>query len=242
MLSPGDRQWNLSLMVEANDARSLFSHGLWTVRDMNNDFDHAVSAMSLLALGAEKLLKLTIGLVHVEQHQAWPSRAYMKQAIGHKVQHGDREARQLLDLTRGTAPGWVTELAAGVDGDPVLEAVLQALERFGSEGRFYFLDMLGEHPQTQIAPHMLWQQMTTDVAIANPDLLAKLTTMDVSEGRLGLNAIIARSLEGWWEFYRAVWTTDVIGGQAQQFSSEIRLLDRHTWPQRETATPESGGL
>ena len=216
--------WNLNLTHEANDAGSLFSHGLRVTRDVSYDYTDATAAMSLLALGAEKLLKLTIGLAHLDRSEPWPSLRYMKR-FRHRVAAADVEARTQIPLTRGTVPGHLQQRAADIDSDPVLGAVLLALERFGDTGRFYFLDSLGERPQTEPAPHFLWVGMVSDVIKNDAALSAKMMTAEgLREGRPEVNRTIVRSLVEWWEFYRTVWTTGAIGDQAKEFSSAIRLL------------------
>ncbi|MFG1723225.1 hypothetical protein ACGFII_31860 [Micromonospora chalcea] len=170
MSSPGSR-WNINLDNEANDAAVLFSHGLAITENINRDYTAAVAAMSLLALGAEKLLKLTVGLAHLDRGDPWPRQGYMRRDLGHRVATADKTARDLLNLNRGTAPGDVQEKAAQVDGDKVLAVALAALERFGDTGRFYFLDSLGEQPQTERAPHFLWLDMVSEIMTAEPGLI-----------------------------------------------------------------------
>jgi hypothetical protein len=224
VLTPGSQQWNIQLGNEANDAAALFTHGLRITRDIRTDYNDAVPAMSLLALGAEKLLKLTIGLADLDRGESWPSLERMKR-IGHRVATADAEARGLLDLSRGTAPGHLQALRAQIQGDRVLAAALDALDRFGDKGRFYFLDSLGEKPQPEMAPHFMWMGMTSAIMEADANLLSRMSTpKGWQEARPELNQVIVASLERWWEFYRAAWTTGVNGTKAQELSAAICLL------------------
>jgi hypothetical protein len=45
---------------------------------MTDEYTTTVPALSLLALGAEKLLKLTIGLARRDQGHAWPDKSYTR--------------------------------------------------------------------------------------------------------------------------------------------------------------------
>lgn len=223
---PAENMWTIQLDNEANDARSLFSHGLAVTRDMRRDYHSAAAAMSLLALGAEKLLKLTIGLAKVDAGSSWPNTNYMKR-IGHKVQTADRKARRLLDLQRSNAQGELERLRAEVDSDKVLTTCLRALERFGNEGRFYFLDSLGEDPQDERAPHMMWVEMGNVVVTDRSDILKKISSLDEDvrlAGRAEGNALFVDSLTRWWEFYRTAWATGVIGEQAGRSATTLQLL------------------
>ncbi|GGQ70220.1 hypothetical protein [Couchioplanes azureus] len=224
VVRPGSSHWNILLGNEANDAASLFTHGLRITRDIRADYNDAAAAMSLLALGAEKLLKLTIGLAHLNRGEPWPSRRRMVQ-IGHRVATADVEARAMLDLSRGTVPGHMQERATQVQNDRVLVAALEALERFADRGRFYFLDSLGENPQADTAPHFLWIGMVSAIINSDVDLSVKMNTADGwKQERPNVNGVIVTSLRDWWEFYRAAWTTGVNGALAKDLSSAIRLL------------------
>ncbi|MEU5904824.1 hypothetical protein [Micromonospora sp. NPDC047527] len=226
-MNSGDSRWNINLDNEANDAAVLFSHGLAITENITRDYTAAVAAMSLLALGAEKLLKLTVGLAHLDRGNPWPRQGYMRRDIGHRVATADKTARDLLDLNSGTAPGDVQEKAARVDGDKILAVALATLERFGDAGRFYFLDSLGEQPQIERAPHFLWLDMVSEIMTAEPGLVEKINTEEeFRQARAGINHVIVGSLTRWWDFYRSVWTTGVVGEQAKVFSSTIRLASR----------------
>ena len=222
-LVPGTPMWTITLDREANDAACLFSHGLAATSRIRHDYHDAVAAMSLLALGAEKMLKLTIGIQRVCLTGVWPSKNYMRR-IGHRVERADRRARLLLDGNRGEAHGYVQELMAKVDADLTIAEVLKVLDRFGNEGRFYFLDALGEEPQTQTAPHFLWGGLMSSLIKVNPGLGSRMADpQDWKQARPLLNQMVVTSLASWWEFYRAVWTTGVIGDDAKQYSQTLKL-------------------
>lgn len=223
MTRPGESVWALALMQEANDAAALFGQGLAAVGRMRSDYEDAVAVMALLALGAEKMLKLTIGLNRVEQSGTWPPKVEMI-GLGHRIKEAERRARSALNTEPGTSVGWMGDLKSQVDADPVLPQVLEALHRFGDRGRFYFLDYLGEAPQPGPAPSILWQQMTTAIARRDGELLAAIAGgATAAQGRAQVNAIIGGSLRRWWELYVTAWRTGVIGEQAKQFAPEIKL-------------------
>ncbi|GID29133.1 hypothetical protein [Paractinoplanes brasiliensis] len=222
MLVPGTPMWNITLDNEANDAASLFSHGLAITAGIRRDYHDAVAAMSLLALGTEKLVKLTIGIARVDRGEGWPSRRDMRN-LGHGIVAADGHARATLDLSRSTAPVHLDELRRAVEADPVVTVVLAALERFGENGRFFFLDSLGDSPQQTTSPHMLWAGMVSSIMRADPQMTARMTTPEEMESRADLNEVIVASLTGWWEFYRAAWTTGAIGENAKKYSQTLRL-------------------
>jgi hypothetical protein len=225
-----DRDWAFAMIREANDAAALFSHGVATVRGMRFDYTGAVVAMSLLAFGAEKMLKLTIGLAHLDLGRPWPDYNYMQHTIGHRVETADLAARALLNANSGTAPGDIKERMAAVDADPVLAAALSGLQRFGTNGRFYYLDQLASRNQPLPAPQTLWSEMTTQVAALQPCLLGGLASPDTYEKvRLELNELIAGSLELWWQLYVAAWGTGVIGERQSSTHLNSGCLRDEDW-------------
>ncbi|GAB3832548.1 hypothetical protein ACFPIJ_36350 [Dactylosporangium cerinum] len=216
--------WPLALIRESNDAAALFSRGLDALRAIRHDYTDAVAVMSLLALGAEKMLKLTIGLASRDQGAAWPSKDHMRRNIGHRVLKADQVARPLLDTHSGTAPGMLADLKQQVNHDPVVPQALRALDRFGDAGRFYFLDTLASANQLQDAPQTLWAEMTAAIAEGNSDLLADLASPDrYSHGRRQLNDTVTSALTRWWHLYATAWRTGAIGDEAKQYASELDL-------------------
>jgi hypothetical protein len=223
MTTQNGMEWGLAMIRECNDAARLFSRGLYATRAIRFDYDDAVVVMSLLALGAEKMLKLTIGLAHRDRGDPWPSTDDMRR-IGHRVRKADRIARPLLDRNAGTAPGVLDGMKSAVHNDRTVDQVLEALDRFGAAGRFHYLDLLAEDPQPGDSPQTLWTTMTTAIALGNPALLADINSKErVHEGRRQLNEEVATTLTRWWELYVAAWRTGAIGKEAQRYAGEVAL-------------------
>jgi hypothetical protein len=224
MTTQADLQWPLALIRECNTAATLFSRGLDTVRTMRHDYTDAVVAMSLLALGAEKMLKLTIGLSERDQGRNWPSKKHMRDNIGHEVLKADQTARPLLDTHAGTVPGFLDDMKTQVAGDPALPAVLDALDKFGDAGRFHYLDVLTGATLTDESPQTLWGEMTTAIAVRDPAMLADISSTDNYErGRRRLDEEITGSLTRWWELYVAAWRTGALGDEAKRYPRELAL-------------------
>jgi hypothetical protein len=103
---------------------------------------------ALLSIGAEKLLRLTVGITSIEETASWPSRDFMQKKMRHRIVLLDQTARQALRRRRnhGTAPGHMDHALAILDADVLLSSMLAALDRYGSEGRFLYLDTLGRQP------------------------------------------------------------------------------------------------
>jgi hypothetical protein len=126
---------------------------------------------------------------------------------------------------RGTAPGDLADRRRAVQSDPVLKAVLAALDRFGDAGRFYYLDQLSARPQKEESPQALWTGMTRAITRDEPSMLSAINAAATyEEGRRALNDVIVESLTRWWDFYVAAWRTGAIGDEARRCSSELDLV------------------
>ncbi|MFC3990414.1 hypothetical protein [Actinoplanes siamensis] len=194
---------------------------------MRHDYTDSVVAMSLLALGAEKMLKLTIGMSERDQGRDWPTKKVMRENVGHRVLKADQNARALLDAHAGTVPGLLDGMKTQVAADPVLPVVLNALDAFGDAGRFHYLDVLTGATPDDESPQTLWGELTTAMTVGDPALLADIkSTENYERGRQRLNKEITDSLTRWWELYIAAWRTGAIGDEAKRYAHELALEAR----------------
>jgi hypothetical protein len=222
--TPEERLKFAALIHETADASALFSHGLESLRTMRDDFNSAAAVMSLLALGAEKMVKLTIGLGRVHRSQSWPSVTFMRYKVGHRVRVGDRKARAFVTPPSTVIPGHVEDTAALVDADEVLALTLKALDRFGDEGRFYYLDVLAEATQPDPSPADLWGDAVQEIFRRRKELPALIGVADTYEqGRRAVNIAIVDSLLRWWSLYCSAWQTGVVGDEAKRLAGELKI-------------------
>jgi hypothetical protein len=227
--TPLARQKLAAVTGETADASALFSQGLAILRTMRHDFGQAAVVMALVASGAEKMLKLTVGLAAQDHGHPWPDKKYMRNTIGHLVASGDQAARAALRQGRKTMNGHLQQLAAAVDADTVLAAALAALQRYGESGRFYQLDLLAEQPQPVASPAQAWGDMVTKLFDTRADLPGLIGSAETYEaGRRQINEAVADGLQRWWELYWAAWRFGVIGGDAQGLAQELKLKEPGT--------------
>jgi hypothetical protein len=160
---------------------------------------------ALLSIGAEKLLKLTVGITSIEETASWPSRDFMQKKMRHRIVLLDQTARQALRRRRnhGTAPGHMDHALAILDADVLLSSMLAALDRYGSEGRFFYLDTLADNPQPQPSPSEIWDQALHQVLSADPQTLHMIANPKTyAEGRQVMNNPIADSMQRWWQTHQ----------------------------------------
>ncbi len=215
---------SVALIREIDAASSLFRHGFAILADYRFASRDAEPVFVCLAGGAEKLLKLTFGLMTVDDGGGWPARAAMRNA-GHKIVDLDTTVRGVLvqRQARSTAPGLIAQLLGMADGRPGVEQVLATLERYAVDGRFYNLDLLGGHTQGSESPQELWEELHMSILQANPETLEQLAGREHEQARQDVNDIIAAGLGVWCELRLRSWMTGVCGDDAGRLSSQLEL-------------------
>lgn len=221
-LSPNE--WT-ALSREIDAAASLIRRGFVVLDDYNFAARDLEPLFVCFAGGAEKLLKLTVGLVAIDAGEPWPTTATMKKA-GHKITQLDATVRRHIveRQERSTVPGLIAKLLEIADSHPGIVQSLAAFERYADSGRFYNLDMLGGLAQTDESPSALWSELETHIVLdANPDLLDEAEAGNHDFVRATLNRVLARSLGIWCELIQRSWTSGVCGELAKQWSSQLDL-------------------
>lgn len=162
----------VSLAVEVETARQFLAHGVVLLRG-SPSVDQTLDVLLLVwHMGAERLLKVLYGLTELEQGRSWPD---MQRVIGHRVVKADKLVRDHLHNWVASTPGntYVNGLLAMVDADPILPAILAALDDYGSGGRFFWLDQLSQSPQERDRPDAVWDQALTAARESDPAVAAR---------------------------------------------------------------------
>ncbi|KFF58046.1 hypothetical protein JF66_21555 [Cryobacterium sp. MLB-32] len=181
-----------ALIGEMTSTRNLLGYGVKVLRGARFPETTRDPIMTMLSIGVEKLLKLTVGVVSLDETQAWPSKKTMM-SYGHGIAAlFDHVMAAILDRTTDSSD-YVRDLVAGVLADPVLPPLLAALDRYGMSGRFYNLDMLADVPQVDPDPSRMWDS-AEQAALGDPGI-AELQR--VATERLSDNG-------AWDSFYSAV--------------------------------------
>jgi hypothetical protein len=166
-----------ALSKELDAAASLLAHGVRILQSDGYSVLDAPAVLACLAIGAEKLLKLTIGMVAIEETGFWPNKKTMAERYRHAILALDRHARAAITrrIDNSGAPGYIRELLSSVQNDVVIGPVLEALDNYARQGRFYNLDMLADAPQVDPSPSELWHDgMETKILLADTSLLEEI--------------------------------------------------------------------
>jgi hypothetical protein len=213
-----------ALSYEVDAAANLLARSVSLVREFRYVSLDADPLLACLAIGVEKVTKLTLGLASIEETGRWPDKSTMKGLFGHRVATLDRHCRDYVrdHLDRVPSAPYIRRLLASVETDDLLALVMTVLDRYGTQGRFYNLDALAETPQLEPAPRELWEDVERAVWKGNDGRLAKPGGPRFNEARLEINNRIADSIDGWWELYFRAWINGVMGPHARQWSARLR--------------------
>lgn len=214
----------IALSDEIDATSTLFRHGFALLRGYEFASRDAEAVFVCLAGGVEKLLKLSIGLVALDDQRAWPAQATMRLA-GHRISELDASVRESIArrTDRSTAPGSVADLLEVANANPGISQILQTMERYAVNGRFYNLDRLGGRDQPEDSPRTLWEELHEMVIEANPELLEQLAGDERPVARRTINTIVAHALGQWCELLQQAWSSGAFGGEAQLWSSQLDL-------------------
>lgn len=221
------RTARLVLSQEVDEAANLIAASIRSLEHLRLvDLDHA-AVLALLAIGAEKMLKLSIGMRQLDDGGTWPSIRTMKQ-FGHGISDLDASVVNVYEarLTRTTAPGYLAQLIADWRGDTVGHAMLAAASTWGSSGRFNRLDHLaGSEPR--LTTKQMWDEFEYDAMLGGPGLdFSDVTPGAYERNRAELNSRLLGSLKRWWELHARAWITGALGEDAKAFGHSLATATR----------------
>ena len=218
-----------ALIGEMTSTRNLLGYGVKALRGARFLETTREPIMTMLSIGVEKLLKLTIGTISLDERQTWPSKATMM-SYGHGIAElFDCVLKEIADRTADSSR-YVKGLVAGVVADPVLRPLLAALDRYGSSGRFYNLDTLADSPQSGADPGRMWDE-AEQAALLDPDIaelqrvaIERLSDNDAWEAfYAAVQGHTADSIERLWQMISRVGINHALGATGAVLGSEIAL-------------------
>lgn len=211
-----------ALMDELDAAASLLNHAVDLLGRYRAAALDADPLLACLSIGVEKTTKLTLGMAGIRDTGRWPDQPTMKD-WGHRVVLLDRKCREHMasHTAQSSVAPHIRRLLDEVDRDRVLVAMLQTLERYGTQGRFHNLDALAESPQAMPAPRELWNTTDNLVWKSDPALLATVGGPSFAQSRTRVNEIISASITRWRALYFRAWITGVLGADARQWSAYL---------------------
>ena len=174
--------------------------------------------LTVASIGCEKVIKMTVGLLHVESAGAWPSKNIMRTDYGHNVILLDQVCRDLMRgrIQLAVARGYVEDLLEGIEADPLVGPFLHLLARYAANGRFYYLDDLADEPQPLPPPSELWEELTSAVNGFDPEVLQPLIAGPYDDAAARTIGHVRTALWKWRNMYWRAWIQGVCGPTASR--------------------------
>lgn len=213
----------LALDAECNNAVGLARTGLKLLGEMRYSEHDLPAVFSCLALGSEKLLKLTYGVSQQAQGRGWPTVPELKK-FGHSVWQLDTAGRSVvlrsahLATHQPVVHGWISR----VEDNPWIDQFLKILSDFGTAGRFHYLDRLaGNDVNPDSSPSAQWVQLETAV----------LKDADYVKGDLDaltkeMRDRVDTAFRDWWTMYSRAWIHGVFGHEAKGHGFTLEIKSR----------------
>lgn len=216
-----------AFLAEIRSSQNLLGYGSKVLREARFIETTLDPIMTMLSIGVEKLLKLNMGVARVARDEPWPTKAEMRV-------HGHGILRLYETVLEEATPGvqsstpYVRGLFEAVLEDPVLPPLLAVLDRYGSYGRFYNLDRLGDSPQAGDSPTEMWAA-AENATLASPRVAAlqRASEADIMSNEAadafyrGVQSQVADSLRGLWFALHRAGMNGVFGSPGRLFGSLI---------------------
>lgn len=200
--------------------------GTAALRSMPYASRGADTVWTLLQLGAEKLLKLTFGLVRLDSDGEWPGKKIRR--YSHGLVELDGVVREMLRdrVQLAAQPGRARAALTALDADAIWPLLLVGLDRYGQGGRYHHLDWVSAQPDFD-SPLGYWNAMEQEVLVRQPDLLALFASTapgDFEQARQRTNVAVDASVQLWWNTLHTFWAHGALGQRARSLSSDINPL------------------
>lgn len=212
----------VALSNEIDEVVALLAHGRAVLANTGFSMIDEPVVFVCLAGGAEKLLKLSLGLAGLDIDDAWPD----MRRWNHRITAMDAECRRIIRerMHLSPAPGHPTQLLDKAERDDVLAAVLEVVTTYAMAGRFHNLDTLGASEPLSPSPRELWEKLVSRLGAADPAMLRGLADPKrYQSARLQLNDRIVRSIELWHKLYFRAWQHGILGWRGRMWSSQLLI-------------------
>ncbi|MFC4223013.1 hypothetical protein [Lysinibacter cavernae] len=224
---------SLHFIQESDSAKHLLAYGVRALQTAAYIETTRDPIMTMLSIGVEKMLKLGLGLNHVSENRTWLPVKVLKNEYRHNIVMMEGLLREVIrdNVGKATHRYWVNEAIAAVENDPVWPLLVAALNRYGQEGRFYYLDALAENPQREESPQVFWEAAEHVVLENEPELealfhrmIADYTLSDEFYRRL--NERMAESLQRYWDLVAMAGVQGVFGDRGKAWGHDFNNVGR----------------
>ena len=223
----------LNFIQESDSAKHLLAYGVRALRTAAFIETTRDPIMTMLSIGVEKTLKLGLGMDHLASNRVWLPLNVLKNDYRHNLIRMEGLLRDAIreNIGRATHRYYVDQALAAVESDPVWPPLVAALNRYGQEGRFYYLDALAENPQREESPQVFWDAAER-VALDNEPELNNLFQRMMADYSLSdefyrrLNERMADSLRRFWDLVAMSGVQGVFGQRGKGWGHDFKAIGR----------------
>ena len=190
--------------------------------------------LALLAPGAERLYKLTLGVCAIDARGRWLTESELKDGYRHDIVKLHRDVLSELDARTVDSTSYVRSKVNAVRDDHLLTKLTGLLDTYAREGRYFDSDILaGREPALDL--HTLWSEVEVAtrtapaVARARESLDAVPFAKHVEHNRALDDAIaaerneIASSVERMWTAVAVAGENGALGDLGRKLGALINL-------------------
>lgn len=231
----------LALLEESLNACRLAIHGLKALQEISPSNDFYYKPFLLLSNGVEKYLKIILCYHHWNVYQKFPVRNDFREKGENGMPIKGSNAHDLICLNRRIIEevvpnnAFINQLERNFlnSQDGILSRVLYNLSEFGKYSRFYYLDVVMNHPD-KIPENVYqnWDKLELDIIKEDDELYRKFISPLISgEKKIDVNALyeidsgVNTTLTSAIELYMRVLTKLMLksfGGEAASTSTHFR--------------------
>lgn len=214
-----------ALNEETQSVANLLRDGILAVKGLREPTIHQDAVFTLASIGAERLLKLAVGIHFLDEKGHWPSVKEMKQ-FGHNLGDLQTKALEIIEI-RGKRTQYVEELVDFLTSSPTLTALLNALSHYGQGGRFFHLDVLGDAKRSEkyMSPSEHWALIEL-AALAEFSELQAAIDADLDAGLALLAEQISVLLDKWWFALHRIMLNGSFGPHGKQLGWLVWEINR----------------
>ncbi len=211
-------KWSDTLLLswETSSALRLLGHGRRILLGEHPFADELDPLFAVLALGAEKLLKVSLGHAHLRGRKGWPR--HLGPAKGHRIVAMHRELLKKVGRAP-LEPARCVEVEAAIQrlrGDATLGALLGALESFATGGRYRWLDFLdGVEGREGSLEGWIATILVAEEEAPFP------SGLDEDGWVRHANALVEQSLSGWLDAMRVFAASGALGRRGHSLAAQI---------------------
>ena len=223
--SPLTNAGEVALLYEAGAVRNLLEHGVDLIRSATSWDASRDPILAVVAIGVERMCKLTLGALDLEATGSWTNKKQM-QRTGHGIGPVHEKITDEPGRRAETSTQHVRDVLAAARDDSVARALIEGVDVYARQGRYYYLDILGGEELDWSSPQMLWIEVCS-TAEKSPEVMSAMERAVAEPSRRDLweeahqRERIVVALMTLWGAVTTAGANDLLGQHGRVLGAEI---------------------